>query len=203
MKTYDSLISELHEAVRQAKTKTKTKKATKRTTSGGRAKGKIRGFGKKFAEVLKRVEKLATYSDFPFDSNPADDIIENPWHLTGHEGEFHTNDKIERMKRKVFGSGTLGRSELFFWVEGHGMLSFPAVANAMHYQYLYDARKLGKIVAQGRIEHHDGGRGIISLSPPEAGFSLTPVIRSLRRKFPKYVIHDGYGQEFTKEEREV
>ncbi|NCV79726.1 MAG: hypothetical protein EBW25_02890, partial [Actinobacteria bacterium] len=47
-------------------------------------------------------------------------------------------------------------------------------------------------MGQGRIEHHEGGGGIISYSHRGVG-SIAAAIRTIARAYPKYQIHDGHG----------
>jgi hypothetical protein len=129
-----------------------------------------------------------------------------PWNLTGHVGkDFDPTGEIERMKTVVFGKRT-GNSELGWYLADGGLVTVTATANATHsmvqdnpWDYgipdeITDKLEYFNIIAWLRIEHHEGGRGVIAVS--FMGGEDKSVIRSLRRKYPKYVIHDGHGNEF-------
>ena len=191
----------LYEAVR-----TRAKRSAAR--GKGRELAKIKDFAAKFRKLNKAlIKRTADRSSFMMGDRTAGmaDALENPWILTGHEGDF-SNSEIEAMKRKVFGSGT-ERSELFYWVSGIGMVRYPAAAvkdesgdvrSPTHADYIDAVNKRGKILGYGRIEHHNGGRGIISFNTNNRS-DLPPALRSLRREFPKYVIHNGHGREYMDE----
>lgn len=193
----------LYEAVR-----TKAKKPAAK--GKGRELSKIKDFAAKFRKLNKAlIKRTADRPNFMMGDRTAEvaGAVENPWTLTGHEGHY-SNTEIETMKRKVFGSGS-ERSELFFWVEGIGMVRYPAAAvkdedgyvrTPTHSDYIEDVNKRGRILGYGRIEHHNGGRGIISFYTNNRS-DLPPALRSLRREFPKYVIHNGVGREYMDESR--
>lgn len=181
----------LLEAVKAAK---KPKEKAKITDFKAKFRQIRNALGRRYDDPTKSVAMMGSGTAI------AGDAANNPWVLTGHQGSAYTTTEIETMKRKVFGSGS-ERSELFFWIQGHGMLSFPAAGGAIHDEHLDDVvKKWGKdrIRGYGRIEHHDGGRGIISFHTKVAS-DLPPAVRSLRRQYPKYVIHDGFGNEYLDE----
>jgi hypothetical protein len=174
---------------------------------------KIKNFGSKFSNLRKAlINRTAARPNFMMGDRTGEvaDALENPWTLTGHEGDF-TNSEIEAMKRKVFGSGT-EHSELFFWVNGTGMVKYSAAAgidgtSPTHSDYADEVVKRNKasgsgriILGYGRIEHHNGGRGVISFYTVNRA-DLAPALRSIRRQYPKYVIHDGRGREYMDESR--
>ena len=200
MKDFLQFINEdidLLEAVKAKEAKSKKPKV----------KAKIKDFRAKFIKIQNALGKrYSAKPNFMMGSGTAmgGDVSNNPWLLTGHEGSNFSHSSIEAMKRKVFGSGS-ERSELFFWIQGHGMLSFPAAGGAIHDEHLDDVvKKWGKdrLRGYGRIEHHNGGRGIISFHTKVAS-DLAPAVRSLRRQYPKYVIHDGFGNEYLDESTKV
>ena len=176
----------------------------------GRELGRIQDFAAKFRKLNKAlIKRTADRPNFMMGDRTAEiaGALENPWTLTGHEGHY-SNTEIETMKRKVFGSGS-ERSELFFWVSGIGMVRYPATAvedesgyvkTPTHSDYIEDVTRRGRILGYGRIEHHNGGRGIISFYTNNRS-DLPPALRSLRREFPKYVIHNGAGREYMDESR--
>jgi hypothetical protein len=140
--------------------------------------------------------------------------------LTGHNpgGKYGTSKAVEAMKEKVFGKRRKGTSDLLFLHHDHGIITHPAVGDITHSDVLaYDGpglgidrkprkgikinRKIqakvmeggfGGIQGQGRIEHHEGGGGIISYSHRGIG-SVGAAIRTIARAYPKYKIHDGQG----------
>jgi len=128
------------------------------------------------------------------------------WNLTGHVGKsFDPTGEIERMKTAVFGKRT-GNSELGWYLADGGLVLVPAMADTTHtmvqenpWDYgisdeVTDKLEYFNLIAWLRIEHHVGGGGVIAVSF-RVGEDKS-VIRSLRRKYPKHVIHDGYGNEF-------
>lgn len=131
--------------------------------------------------------------------------IQNPWHLTGHGKGFDPSGEIERMKIAVFGKRT-GSTQLGWYLRNGGLVIVDATGNASHsaveanpWDYgipdeVTDKLEYFNIVAWLRIEHHEGGGGVIGVAF-RAGDDKA-VIRSLRRKYPKHVIHDGHGNEF-------
>lgn len=131
----------------------------------------------------------------------------NTWNLTGHVGkDFDPTGEIERMKSVVFGK-RMGNSELGWYLANGGLVLVPATGNATHSMVQDDPWDYGipdevtdkleyfNILAWLRIEHHEGGGGVIAVSF-RVGENKS-VIRSLRRKYPKHVIHDGQGNEFV------
>ena len=140
----------------------------------------------------------------------------NRWHLTGHNpnGKYGTTKEIEAVKEKVFGKRRKGTSDLLFLHHKHGIVTHPAVGDVTHSDVLDHGdhgstpRKgvkvdkkisakvneggIGALIGRGRIEHHEGGGGIISYSHE----GITPrsaAIRTIARAYPKYKIHDGQG----------
>jgi hypothetical protein len=166
-------------------------------------KAKIKDFRAKFIKIQNALGKrYSAKPNFMMGSGTAmgGDVSNNPWLLTGHEGSNFSHSSIEAMKRKVFGSGS-ERSELFFWIRGYGAERYPAAGGKIHADYQNEVfKKWGAdaIRGWGRIEHHDGGRGIISFYT-KTNMDLPPALRSLRREYPKYVIHDGHGNEYLDE----
>jgi len=158
---------------------------------------------KEKAEFARKFHKVADSTNF------------SPWKLTGHNpGVKHgTSKAVEAMKEKVFGKRRKGTSDLLFLHLKHGIITHPAVGDITHSDVMaHDApglgirstqRKgvkidkkiqakvkeggIGAIIGQGRIEHHEGGGGVISFSPKSAA------VRTIARAYPKYKIHDGHG----------
>lgn len=134
------------------------------------------------------------------------------WHITGHNpGTKHgTNKAIEAVKEKVFGKRRKGTSDLLWMHHQHGLVTHPAIGDVTHMdvQDNYRPRKgvrvnkkiqakvmqggSGGILGRGRIEHHEGGGGIISYSHGGIG-SRAAAVRTIARAYPKYKIHDGQG----------
>lgn len=134
------------------------------------------------------------------------------WHITGHNpGTKHgTNKAIEAVKEKVFGKRRKGTSDLMWMHHQHGLVTHPAIGDVTHMdvQDNYRPRKgikvnkkiqakvmqggSGGILGRGRIEHHEGGGGIISYSHGGIG-SRAAAVRTIARAYPKYKIHDGQG----------
>ena len=136
------------------------------------------------------------------------------WHLTGHnpDTKHGSTSKIEAMKQKVFGKRRKGTSDLFWMHHKHGLITHPAIGDVTHTdidnRFGFDTRKgmkvnkkiqkkvkeggTGGIIGHGRIEHHEGGGGIISYNHA-GGMPSAAAVRTIARKYPKYKIHDGYG----------
>lgn len=134
------------------------------------------------------------------------------WHITGHNpGTQHgTNKAIEAEKERVFGKRRKGTSDLLWMHHKHGLVTHPAIGDVTHMdvQDNYRPRKgikvnkkiqakvmeggSGGILGRGRIEHHEGGGGIISYSHGGVG-SRAAAVRTIARAYPKYKIHDGHG----------
>lgn len=134
------------------------------------------------------------------------------WHITGHNpGTKHgTNKAIEATKERVFGKRRKGTSDLLWMHHKHGLVTHPAIGDVTHsdVQDNYRPRKgikvnkkiqakvmeggSGGILGRGRIEHHEGGGGIISYSHGGVG-SRAAAVRTIARAYPKYKIHDGHG----------
>ena len=134
------------------------------------------------------------------------------WHITGHNpGTQHgTNKAIEAEKERVFGKRRKGTSDLLWMHHKHGLVTHPAIGDVTHMdvQDNYRPRKgikvnkkiqakvmeggSGGILGRGRIEHHEGGGGIISYSHGGIG-SRAAAVRTIARAYPKYKIHDGQG----------
>jgi hypothetical protein len=138
------------------------------------------------------------------------------WILTGHDSdESLSSETIRKAKDKVFGKRQ-GDSHLLFFHRHHGIVTHPAVGQVTHQDIHANPRHLRQhinqgvrarvsgmekadVMAQGRIEHHKRGGGMISVagrSPEGDDAPVHPsVIRSLRRAYPKHFIHDGHGNE--------
>ena len=140
----------------------------------------------------------------------------NQWHLTGHNpgAKYGTTKDIEAVKEKVFGKRRKGTSDLLFLHHKHGIVIHPAIGDVTHADVLahddlhskprpgikvnkkiqakVKEGGIGGIIGQGRIEHHEGGGGIISYSHHGVG-SRAAAVRTIARAYPKYQIHDGYG----------
>lgn len=156
-----------------------------------------------FAEKFDRVRDSNAY----FDSQSR--RYTTPWHLTGHNTTQHgTTKAIEAVKEKVFGKRRKGTSDLLWMHHKHGLITHPAVGDITHQDVQEKPRKgirvskkiqakvteggTGAILGHGRIEHHEGGGGIISYFHRGVG-SRAAVVRSIARQYPKYKIHDGFG----------
>lgn len=144
----------------------------------------------------------------------------NSWHLTGHNPgmRYGTTKDIEATKERVFGKRRKGTSDLLFLHHKHGIITHPAIGDVTHsdvaahdepglgirsrprkgikvnkkIQAKVKEGGIGGILGQGRIEHHEGGGGIISYT--HHGFSSkAAAVRTIARAYPKYQIHDGHG----------
>lgn len=134
------------------------------------------------------------------------------WHITGHNAnaKHGTSKAIEATKERVFGKRRKGTSDLLWMHHKHGLVTHPAIGDVTHsdVQDNYRPRKgikvnkkiqakvmeggSGGILGRGRIEHHEGGGGIISYSHGGVG-SRAAAVRTIARAYPKYKIHDGHG----------
>jgi hypothetical protein len=134
------------------------------------------------------------------------------WHITGHNPgtEHGTSKAIEAVKEKVFGKRRKGTSDLLWMHHKHGLITHPAIGDVTHSDVQDDYRPRkgikvnkkiqakvmeggsGGILGRGRIEHHEGGGGIISYSHGGVG-SRAAAVRTIARAYPKYKIHDGHG----------
>ena len=134
------------------------------------------------------------------------------WHITGHNAnaKHGTSKAIEATKERVFGKRRKGTSDLMWMHHKHGLVTHPAIGDVTHsdVQDNYRPRKgikvnkkiqakvmeggSGGILGRGRIEHHEGGGGIISYSHGGVG-SRAAAVRTIARAYPKYKIHDGQG----------
>ena len=134
------------------------------------------------------------------------------WHITGHNPgtEHGTSKAIEAVKEKVFGKRRKGTSDLLWMHHKHGLITHPAIGDVTHSDVQDDYRPRkgikvnkkiqakvmeggsGGILGRGRIEHHEGGGGIISYSHGGVG-SRAAAVRTIARAYPKYKIHDGQG----------
>ena len=134
------------------------------------------------------------------------------WHITGHNPgtKYGTSKAVEAVKERVFGKRRKGTSDLLWMHHKHGLITHPAIGDVTHMdvQDNYRPRKgikvnkkiqakvmeggSGGILGRGRIEHHEGGGGIISYTHGGIG-SRAAAVRTIARKYPKYKIHDGYG----------
>jgi hypothetical protein len=134
------------------------------------------------------------------------------WHITGHNPgtKYGTSKGIEAVKERVFGKRRKGTSDLLWMHHKHGLITHPAIGDVTHMdvQDNYRPRKgikvnkkiqakvmeggSGGILGRGRIEHHEGGGGIISYTHGGIG-SRAAAVRTISRAYPKYKIHDGFG----------
>jgi hypothetical protein len=57
------------------------------------------------------------------------------------------------------------------------------------------------ILGTGRIEHHEGGGGIISFSSDD--YPIPSVIRTISRAYPKHTITDGFGKVIEQKEENM
>ena len=83
-------------------------------------------------------------------------------------------------------------------IEEDPSLNSPMMRNNIDLSVHEKVKNKSGIFARGRIENHEGGGGIISL----AGRIKEPpswVIRTVRRQYLSHIIHDGYGNEYIKE----
>jgi len=198
----------LLEAIAVAKRKKPTSKVAKRKKPTSKVAEREKPTGEETAEFARKFNKVANSTNF------------SQWKLTGHNpgGKYGTSKAVEAMKEKVFGKRRKGTSDLLFLHHDHGIITHPAVGDITHSDVLaYDGpglgidrrprkgikinRKIqakvmeggfGGIQGQGRIEHHEGGGGIISYSHRGIG-SVGAAIRTIARAYPKYKIHDGQG----------
>jgi hypothetical protein len=130
------------------------------------------------------------------------------WRLTGHNAgtPYGSTRAIENTKEKIFGKRQ-GHSHLFWIHSHHGLITHPAHGDTTHHDVQDNPRKgiqidgdiqkkvkdtSGSIVGQGRIEHHEGGGGIISYSHKD-GSPRSAAVRTIARAYPKHIIHDGRG----------
>jgi hypothetical protein len=142
------------------------------------------------------------------------------WILTGHDSMGSlSSETIRKAKDKVFGKRQ-GDSHILFFHRHHGIVTHPAVGELTHQDIHTNPRHLRHhidqgvrmkvtgmekpdIIAQGRIEHHKNGGGMISIvgrnhEDNGAEVPVHPsVIRTLRRAYPKHFIHDGHGNELN------
>ena len=136
------------------------------------------------------------------------------WHLTGHnpKGKYGSTKEIEATKERVFGKRRKGTSDLLWMHHKHGLVTHPAIGDVTHsdidHRFGDGVRKgikvdkktqakvkeggIGAITGHGRIEHHEGGGGLISYHHA-GGMPKEAAIRTISRAYPKYKIHDGYG----------
>jgi len=200
MKTFiDFLTTEA--VATKAKTTKKTAKKTAKKTVKPRKPSKapvipktdIKNFKAKFERLISNVRSAG--------------ISPISWNLTGHVGQsFDPTGEIERMKTAVFGK-RMGNSELGWYLSDGGLVLTPATANATHSMVQDDPWEYGipdevtdkleyfNIIAWLRIEHSVvGGGGVISVNFRRG--TDKSVIRSLWKKYPNYVVHDGHGNEF-------
>ena len=171
-----------------------------------KAKGKPgKSFGEKFKALRARLAKSK------------DDVAvvasQSPWILTGHDHmDSLSSDAVRKAKEKVFGKRE-GQTHLFWYHKDHGLITHPAHGEMTHGDISYGSRsgRTGidpkvhamvdhktqgqNIQAQGRIEHHAGGGGMISVGTKDDRPAPAHVIRRLRREYPKHIIHDGTGNE--------
>lgn len=132
------------------------------------------------------------------------------WHITGHNPgtRYGTSKGIEAVKERVFGKRRKGTSDLLWMHRKHGLITHPAIGDVTHMDVQSKPRKGIKvdkkinakfteteaddILGRGRIEHHEGGGGIISYTHGGRG-SRAAAVRTISRAYPKYKIHDGFG----------
>jgi hypothetical protein len=146
------------------------------------------------------------------------------WLRIGH-GEGHMRDRkeheeIEAMKQRVFGRRTTGTSDLLFYHRDHGIITHPATGNITHYEIMDNPPHLRKgstvdkkiaakvrdggreaILGTGRIEHHEGGGGIISFASDD--YPNPRIIRTISRAYPKHTITDGFGNVIEQKEENM
>jgi hypothetical protein len=160
-------------------------------------------------------DKFATIKSSDAYTNANKMIGTHSWHLTGHNAdtEHGTTSEIEAMKQKVFGKRRKGTSDLFWLHHNHGLITHPAIGDVTHGDVQdhmgHGQRKrikvnkkiqakvkeggIGAIIGQGRIEHHEGGGGIISYAHASVMSPRSAAVRTIARAYPKYKIHDGQG----------
>jgi len=148
-------------------------------------------------------------------SNLQDKRYARPWHLTGHNpnAKHGTSKAVEAMKEKVFGKRRKGTSDLLFMHKHHGIVTHPAIGDTTHQDVIDHLGKgkrkgirvnkkiqakvkeggMGALSGYGRIEHHEGGGGIISYSHASMATPKSAAVRTIARAYPKYKIHDGHG----------
>lgn len=140
------------------------------------------------------------------------------WNLTGHNpiGRYGTTKEIEAEKERIFGKRRKGTSDLLWIHFKHGLITHPAIGDVVHSDIDHrfgpwggDAKNrrmkidkeiqakvreggIGALVGHGRVEHHEGGGGIISYHHA-GGMSQGAAVRMIARAYPKYMIHDGFG----------
>jgi hypothetical protein len=132
------------------------------------------------------------------------------WHLTGHNADARhgSTKEVEKTKEKIFGKRK-GNSHLFWIHSHHGLITHPAHGDIVHNDVELSPRKgikvdknirkkvkdtSGLIVGLGRIEHHEGGGGMISYGHI-GGSTRSAAVRTIARAYPKHKIHDGHGNE--------
>lgn len=132
------------------------------------------------------------------------------WHLTGHNADARhgSTKEVEKTKEKIFGKRK-GNSHLFWIHSHHGLITHPAHGDIVHNDFELSPRKgikvdknirkkvkdtSGLIVGLGRIEHHEGGGGMISYGHI-GGSTRSAAVRTIARAYPKHKIHDGHGNE--------
>jgi hypothetical protein len=130
------------------------------------------------------------------------------WHLTGHNADARhgSTKEVEKTKEKIFGKRK-GNSHLFWIHSHHGLITHPAHGDIVHNDVELSPRKgikvdknirkkvkdtSGLIVGLGRIEHHEGGGGMISYGHI-GGSTRSAAVRTIARAYPKHKIHDGHG----------
>jgi len=194
MKTYEQFIAE-------AVVATKKKPSARRSLPSPEERGEFRD---KF--------KTITTSDAYY--NARNKKGTHSWHLTGHnpDAKYGSSHDIESMKEKVFGKRRKGTSHLFWIHSKHGIVTHPAVGDVTHRDVQdhlgHGQRKgikvdkkvqkkvkeggIGAVTGQGRIEHHEGGGGMISYTH-RGSSPKTAAVRTIARAYPKYKIHDGLG----------
>ena len=190
MKTYEQFITEAKAVAKRKKPKRKEPTRKEKT---------------EFADKFDKVMHSNAFSSLQ------DKQYARPWHLTGHNagGKYGTSKAVEAMKEKVFGKRRKGTSELLFMHSQHGIITHPAIGDTTHHDVHHGKKRrgvkvdkkisakvnaggIGGIRGYGRIEHHEGGGGIISYS--HQGYSpRSSAIRTIARAYPKYKIHDGHG----------
>ena len=138
------------------------------------------------------------------------------WQLTGHNPgtKRGTTHEIEATKERIFGKRK-GNTELMWLHSTHGIVTHPALGDTSHsdidgpaWNPKHKKRKginvdkniqkqvndggVGSHWGLGRIEHHEGGGGIISYHH-RGGIPKSSAVRMISRAYPKYRIHDGQG----------
>jgi hypothetical protein len=148
------------------------------------------------------------------------------WLQVGHGEAFmrdrKEHEEIQAMKQRVFGRRMTGTSDLLFYHRDHGIITHPATGEMTHYEIMHNPPHLRKgskvsneirtkvqsggpdaILGQGRIEHHEGGGGIISFATELGDPAPRHIIRTISRAYPKHTITDGLGKVIEQKEENM